>query len=88
VDGAAEYVGPLAGLPAGAYAYFVHSYVAEPAPEAAAIVASTTDYGGRFVSALARDNIWGTQFHPEKSGAIGAVVLRNFVRRCSPGAGR
>jgi glutamine amidotransferase len=83
-----ENTGPLAGLPTDAYAYFVHSYVAEPDPEAAEVVASTTNYGGPFVSTLTRDNIWGTQFHPEKSGAIGAVVLRNFVRRCSPGTER
>jgi glutamine amidotransferase len=86
VETVEENDGPLAGLPANAYAYFVHSYVAEPAPQATDVVASTTEYGGRFVSALARDNVWGTQFHPEKSGAIGATVLRNFVRRCSSGA--
>ncbi len=88
VEGLAENAGPLAGLPPNAYAYFVHSYVAEPAPEAAGVVASTTDYGQPFVSALARDNIWGTQFHPEKSGEIGAIVLRNFVRRCTRSADR
>ena len=43
---------------------------------------ATTEYGGRFVSALARANVWGTQFHPEKSGGVGAQVLRNFVVRC------
>ena len=74
--------GPLAGLPPRPYAYFVHSYYVEPAPGAASLVSGTTEYGGRFVSALARDNVWGTQFHPEKSGDVGAQVLRNFVARC------
>ena len=86
VEVVSENAGPLAGLPPGAYAYFVHSYYVEPAPGAASVVSGTTEYGGRFVSALARDNVWGTQFHPEKSGAVGARVLRNFVQRCGDGA--
>ena len=74
--------GPLDGLPASPYCYFVHSYVVEPEQGEEAAIAATTEYGGRFVSAFARDNVWGTQFHPEKSGEIGALVLRNFVVRC------
>ena len=75
--------GPLAGLPPNPYAYFVHSYYVELEPEAAAWAVGTTLYGERFVSALARGNVWGTQFHPEKSGAVGAQVLHNFVARCA-----
>lgn len=74
--------GPLAGLPPRTYCYFVHSYVVELAPGHESVAAGMTDYGGRFVAALARENIWGVQFHPEKSGAAGAHVLRTFVGRC------
>ncbi len=80
--------GPLAGLPPHPYGYFVHSYYVELAPEAADVAAGVTDYGGRFVSALARGNVWGTQFHPEKSGAMGAQVLGRFVARCGAEAAR
>lgn len=82
VEFAASDNGPLAGLPPRPYVYFVHSYYIELAPGATDAAAGTTEYGGRFVSVLARDNVWGTQFHPEKSGAVGARVLRNFVTRC------
>ncbi len=75
--------GPLAGLEPGSYAYFVHSYYVELDAASAAVAAGTTGYGGRFVSAIAWDNVWGTQFHPEKSGAVGARVLHNFVARCA-----
>jgi len=75
--------GPLAGLESGSYAYFVHSYYVELDAASTAIAAGTTGYGDQFVSAIARDNVWGTQFHPEKSGGVGARVLRNFVARCA-----
>jgi glutamine amidotransferase len=75
--------GPLAGLPPRPYTYFVHSYYVELERSEEDAAAATTEYGGRFVSALARANVWGTQFHPEKSGGVGAQVLRNFVVRCS-----
>ncbi len=75
--------GPLAGLEPGSYAYFVHSYYVELDAASAAIAAGTTGYGDQFVSAIARDNVWGTQFHPEKSSGVGARVLRNFVARCA-----
>jgi imidazole glycerol-phosphate synthase subunit HisH len=66
----------FAGLPAGTRFYFVHSY----APEAgAAAVAATCDYGGPFGAAVERGNLFGTQFHPEKSGAAGLALLANFV---------
>jgi imidazole glycerol-phosphate synthase subunit HisH len=70
----------LAGVGAGSYMYFVHSYAAVPAP---GDVAATTDYGGAFAAAVERDNIAGTQFHPEKSGAGGLRVYANFVAACA-----
>lgn len=66
-----------AGIPEGAWFYFVHSYYARPAN--AAHVAGETDYGGRFASAIARDNIFVTQFHPEKSADQGLALYRNFL---------
>lgn len=57
--------------------YFLHSYRVVPADDCAAI--ATTDYGRRFVSVAARDNIYGTQFHPEKSHHWGLKLLRNFA---------
>ena len=66
-----------AGVPDGAYFYFVHSFYAAPAD--AAHTAGETDYGERFTSAVARDNIFATQFHPEKSAAHGLALYRNFL---------
>lgn len=66
-----------AGLAEPIYVYFVHSYVARPAD--AAIVAAVTDYDGELVAAVARDNVWAVQFHPEKSSAAGLRMLANFV---------
>ncbi len=68
----------LEGISTGAYVYFVHSYCAVPAE--AAIVAATTEYGGDVAAVVGRGNIWATQFHPEKSGAIGIRMLANFAR--------
>jgi glutamine amidotransferase len=65
------------GIPDGSHVYFVHSF--HPAPEEESIVASWTDYGGRFASAVWRDNVFATQFHPEKSQEVGLRMLRNFV---------
>ena len=66
-----------AGVDDGAWFYFVHSYFARPA--AAADSAAETDYGARFTCALARDNIFATQFHPEKSAEHGLALYRNFL---------
>ena len=66
-----------AGVPDGSYFYFVHSYFAKPSD--ARHTAGETDYGGRFTSALARDNIFATQFHPEKSADCGLALYRNFL---------
>ncbi len=65
------------GIDDGAYFYFVHSYYARPA--SAQHVAGEADYGGRFAAAIARDNIFATQFHPEKSAAQGLALYRNFL---------
>lgn len=65
------------GIPSGTHAYFVHSFVIRP--EAKADVLANTDYGGAFAAAIGRDNIAGTQFHPEKSQAVGLQVLANFL---------
>ena len=65
------------GIPDGAHFYFVHSFHARP--DDAVHVAGETDYGSRFASAIARDNIFATQFHPEKSAAQGLALYRNFL---------
>ncbi|HXQ53253.1 MAG TPA: imidazole glycerol phosphate synthase subunit HisH [Stellaceae bacterium] len=67
----------FAGLAPGAHAYFVHSFAF--IPEHAADVVATVDYGGALVAAIARDNLAGVQFHPEKSQATGLAVLANFL---------
>lgn len=65
------------GIADDSYFYFVHSYYAQPAERA--YVAGETPYGAPFCSAIARDNIFATQFHPEKSAATGLQLYRNFV---------
>ena len=59
------------------YFYFVHSYHA--VPEDKNLIAATTDYGETLTAAVAKDNIYATQFHPEKSGDVGLQLLKNFV---------
>ena len=66
-----------AGVPDGAYFYFVHSFYA--CPSDARHTAGVADYGGRFAAAIARDNIFATQFHPEKSADQGLALYRNFL---------
>ena len=65
------------GIPRGSYVYFVHSFFPRPADEA--IVATRTTYGETFASSVWRDNLFATQFHPEKSQAVGLQLLKNFV---------
>lgn len=65
------------GIADESYFYFVHSYYA--LPEQSAHTAGESDYGGRFACAVARDNIFATQFHPEKSAAAGLQLYKNFV---------
>jgi glutamine amidotransferase len=66
------------GIADGSYFYFVHSYHARPS--VARHSAAEADYGGRFTAAIARDNIFATQFHPEKSADQGLALYRNFLR--------
>ncbi|HVN67812.1 MAG TPA: imidazole glycerol phosphate synthase subunit HisH, partial [Candidatus Sulfotelmatobacter sp.] len=69
------------GIESGTMMYFAHSYYA--APDDPAIVAATTDYGVEFTSAVWKDNVYGLQFHPEKSGEKGLLILKNFGRLCA-----
>ena len=64
-------------IPDGSHFYFVHSYY--PKPEDESIVATKTEYGEVFASSIWRDNVFATQFHPEKSQKVGLQLLRNFV---------
>ena len=67
----------LSGVAEGAYVYFVHSYYV--VPKDADVIATETDYGGPFCSMVWRDNIFATQFHPEKSQSEGLKILKNFA---------
>jgi imidazole glycerol-phosphate synthase subunit HisH len=66
-----------AGVPDDAYFYFLHSYYAHPSEPRHSV--GESDYGARFTCAVARDNIFATQFHPEKSAAHGLALYRNFL---------
>ncbi len=68
----------LDGIKDEAYVYFVHSLY--PVPEDKEVVCTETDYGATFTSAIARKNVFGTQFHPEKSGEVGLKILKNFAK--------
>lgn len=68
----------FAGIAPDDYFYFVHSYYVEPRDSQG--VAALTDYGAPFCSVIVTERVWGTQFHPEKSGAPGLQLLKNFVR--------
>jgi imidazole glycerol-phosphate synthase subunit HisH len=65
------------GIPDDSWFYFVHSYYARPSDERHSV--GEADYGGGFTAAVARDNIFATQFHPEKSAAHGLALYRNFL---------
>ena len=69
--------GPLfERIPSESYFYFVHSYFMQPESEAS--VLGTTDYGQDFASVVHKDQVWGVQFHPEKSQEVGLTLLKNF----------
>jgi glutamine amidotransferase len=72
--------GLLAGLGGDPWVYFVHSF----APGAGEDVVATCDYGGDVTAAVERGPLWGTQFHPEKSGPVGLAILANFIGACDP----
>lgn len=68
------------GIADGSYVYFVHSFFPKPTdPE---IIATKTDYGDTFASSVWRDNVFATQFHPEKSQKVGLQLLQNFADLC------
>jgi len=67
----------LEGVPDGAYVYFVHSYYCRPADPS--LVLATTDYGLEYASVVGQGHVFGLQFHPEKSQAVGLRILRNFL---------
>jgi len=64
-------------VPDGSYMYFVHSYYVSPDDKS--VIAATTDYSIEFTSAIAKGNLFATQFHPEKSQEVGLKILRNFI---------
>lgn len=72
----------LAGVPDGAWVYFVHSYHVQPHDKD--LIATVTDYGYEFPSAVRSENVFATQFHPEKSQRVGLQILRNFVASALP----
>jgi len=70
----------LEGLNDNAWVYFVHSYHTRPKNEG--IVVANSEYGSEFPAVIEHKNLFGTQFHPEKSGGIGAMMLKNFLQEC------
>ena len=70
----------LEGVIGKSWAYFLHSFY--PDPQDKRIIASTTVHGKKFTSAISYKNIFGTQFHPEKSGDVGSLILKNFLKTC------
>lgn len=70
----------LDGVPDGSWVYFVHSYMARPSDPS--VVTARSDYGTMVPAVLEKDNYLGTQFHPEKSGPVGRIILENFLREC------
>lgn len=68
----------LKNIPDNSYVYFCHSYY--PAPAEKSMIAASTDYGIEFASMVCRDNIYGVQFHPEKSQKVGLQIIENFVK--------
>ena len=65
------------GIPSGSFVYFVHSFFPQPVDQS--IIATRTTYGHSFASSVWRDNVYATQFHPEKSQKVGLQLLKNFV---------
>lgn len=71
----------LQGIKDGSWAYFVHSYLIVPENES--IVSATSQYGVNVPAIVEEGNLYGTQFHPEKSGKLGAIIMKNFLDVCS-----
>ena len=70
----------LEGVPNGSWVYFVHSYRTKPQFEK--IITAESDYGIKVPAVVEQDNFFGTQFHPEKSGAVGKIMINNFLDVC------
>jgi len=70
----------LKGVRDGSWVYFVHSY--RTVPKQRKIVVATSDYGGNVPAVVERDNLIGVQFHPEKSGDVGSIMIKNFIEMC------
>ncbi|RNJ78317.1 MAG: imidazole glycerol phosphate synthase subunit HisH [Nitrosopumilus sp. B06] len=70
----------LQGVKGGSWAYFVHSYMARPSSNG--IVTAESDYGVNVPAVVESGNFFGTQFHPEKSGKTGQIMIRNFLQEC------
>ena len=73
----------LDGIPSGTMMYFAHSYYTLPEEES--IISAETDYGINFASVISKGNLFGVQFHPEKSGDPGLSILKNFGDLCKKG---
>ncbi|WP_428325853.1 imidazole glycerol phosphate synthase subunit HisH [Nitrosopumilus sp.] len=71
----------LEGVENGSWVYFVHSYRANPTTQD--VIVAESDYDIKVPAIVQKDNYFGTQFHPEKSGDVGALMLKNFLRECS-----
>ncbi len=70
----------LEGIKTGSWVYFVHSYSAKPTNSE--IIKADSDYGISVPAVIESGSLYGTQFHPEKSGKIGSIMIRNFLREC------
>ena len=70
----------LKGIPQNSWVYFVHSYHIKPKDQN--LIAAIADYGSELPVVIERSNLFGTQFHPEKSGKIGAQIMKNFIKFC------
>jgi glutamine amidotransferase len=73
----------LKGVRDNSWVYFVHSY--RTAPKERKLVVASTDYGGSVPAVIERNNLIGVQFHPEKSGDVGAIMIKNFIEMCDNG---
>ena len=71
----------LEGVENGSWVYFVHSYRANPTTQD--VIVAESDYDVKVPAIVQKDNYFGTQFHPEKSGDVGALMLKNFLRECT-----
>jgi glutamine amidotransferase len=70
----------LDDVPDSSWVYFVHSYRVKPKEND--IVIADSDYGIEVPAVISKKNLFGTQFHPEKSGKVGSIMIRNFLREC------